>query len=53
MASLVGLALGLVWPFPQPWGLTVLGLVALVTQVVSPWSKAAADYARRVKFRVA
>jgi len=53
LACLDGLLLGGVWPFPQPWGLTVLGLVAMVSQVVSPWSKAAAYFARRSKFKVA
>jgi hypothetical protein len=45
-AGLVGLALGLVWPFPQPWGLGVAALAAIVTQAVSPWSEPAAAYAR-------
>lgn len=53
MASLVGLVLGVVWPFPQPWGLSVLALVAVASQIVSPWSRAAADYARRPKFQAA
>jgi serine/threonine protein kinase len=49
LSGLIGGALAV----PQPWGLVVLSLVALVTQVVSPWNKAAADYARAVRRKVA
>ena len=38
--------LGLALPFPQPWGLGVAVLTAVVTQAVSPWSEPAAAYAR-------
>jgi hypothetical protein len=38
--------LGLLLPFPQPWGLGVAALTAIATQAVSPWSKPAATYAR-------
>jgi len=44
--GLIGLLLGLLWPFPQPWGLGVILLIAVVIQLVSPWSEAAAAYAR-------
>ncbi|MFO0954568.1 MAG: hypothetical protein U0835_26080 [Isosphaeraceae bacterium] len=46
-AALAGLV-GMLWPSPQPWGLTVVALSAAVTQAVSPWSRQAADYARYV-----
>jgi serine/threonine protein kinase len=35
---------GIVFP-PQPWGLIVMTLTAIVAQLVSPWSQAAAEYA--------
>ena len=38
--------LGLALPFPQPWGLAIAALTAATVQVVSPWSKPAADYRR-------
>jgi hypothetical protein len=53
VAGLIGLALGAVWPFPQPWGLVVLALVAILSQIVSPWSKDASYYARWAKARAA
>jgi hypothetical protein len=37
--------LGLVLPFPQPWGIGIAAVTAVVTQAVSPWSKPAAAYA--------
>ncbi len=49
--GLIGLLLGLLWPFPQPWGLGVIVLIAVVVQLVSPWSEAAAAYARANKKR--
>ncbi|HEV3122379.1 MAG TPA: serine/threonine-protein kinase [Isosphaeraceae bacterium] len=45
-SALVALALGLLWPFPQPWGVMIVVLVAMVTQLVSPWSETAAVYNR-------
>ena len=36
--------LGLFWPAPQPWSMLVIVLIALLTQVVSPWSADAARY---------
>jgi hypothetical protein len=45
-SGLVALALGLLWPFPQPWGVMIAVLVAMVTQLVSPWSESAAVYHR-------
>jgi hypothetical protein len=47
-AGLLGGLLGLLWPFPQPWGVTTAVLTALVLQSVSPWSEPAASYARYV-----
>ena len=47
--GLIGLLLGLLWPFPQPWGLGVIVLIAVIVQLVSPWSEAAAAYARDKK----
>ncbi len=47
-AGLVAAALGVVWPFPQPWGLGIAALTAVVAQSVSPWSEPAARYARYV-----
>jgi len=49
--GLIGLLLGLLWPFPQPWGLGVIILIAVVVQLVSPWSEVAAAYARANKKR--
>ena len=45
-AALIAGLVGVLWPSPQPWGLAVVALTALVTQAVSPWSKQGADYAR-------
>jgi hypothetical protein len=45
-AALLAGLLGLLWPSPQPWALAVVGLTALVTQAVSPWSEQGANYAR-------
>ena len=47
--GLIGLLLGLLCPFPQPWGLGVIVLIAMIVQLVSPWSEAAAAYARANK----
>jgi hypothetical protein len=47
--GLIGLLLGLFCPFPQPWGLGVIVLIAAIVQLVSPWSEAAAAYARANK----
>ena len=46
VACLCGL---LLWPFlptPEPYGVAVAALIAIVTQLVSPWNEAAAAYAR-------
>lgn len=51
--ALSGGLLGLFTPVPQPWGLLILTLIALVVQSVSPWSKAAADHARARRRRAA
>jgi eukaryotic-like serine/threonine-protein kinase len=45
-AGAFGGVLGLALPFPQPWGLAIAALTAATVQVVSPWSKPAADYRR-------
>lgn len=45
--------IGMAAPVPQPWGLLILTLIALVVQAVSPWSKAAADHARALRRRAA
>jgi hypothetical protein len=45
-AALLSGLVGVVVPSPQPWGLVVMALVALVAQVSSPWSRQAAAYAR-------
>jgi hypothetical protein len=44
--GLIGALLGLLLPFPQPWGLVLIVLIAVIVQLVSPWSEAAAAYAR-------
>jgi hypothetical protein len=36
---------GYLFRSPQPWGLIVMTLIAVVAQVVSPWSQASAEYA--------
>jgi hypothetical protein len=38
---------------PQPWGLMVITLIAIVAQIVSPWNRAAAEYARTARRRQA
>ncbi|CAN5646865.1 hypothetical protein BH23PLA1_BH23PLA1_10730 [soil metagenome] len=43
----------LVLPTPQPWGLVLVVLVALVVQIVSPWNREAARYAARPSRTVA
>jgi eukaryotic-like serine/threonine-protein kinase len=48
-SGLIALILGAFWPFPQPWGVSLAVLVAMVTQLVSPWNEAAAAYARATK----
>jgi len=57
-AGLTALVLGFFWPFREPHGLVlvalvVVALVALVTQLVSPWSESAAAYARAARRRSA
>jgi eukaryotic-like serine/threonine-protein kinase len=48
-AGLIGA--GLPTP-PEPWGLLVIALIAIVVQIVSPWNRSAADYARAVRKRM-
>lgn len=45
-AGILGALIGAFFPSPQPWGVMVISLIAIVTQVVSPWSRAAAEYTR-------
>jgi hypothetical protein len=46
-AGLIGTLIGaLPIPSPQPWGVMVITLISIVTQVVSPWNRAAAEYTR-------
>ncbi len=45
-AALIGLGVGAFWPFPQPWGLAIGGMVAMVVQLVSPWNETAIARAR-------
>jgi serine/threonine protein kinase len=42
-AGAVAGLLGLAWPSPQPWAVIPIVIIAIVIQVVSPWSRAAAD----------
>jgi hypothetical protein len=41
-AGAVAGLLGLAWPSPQPWAVIPVVLIAVVSQVVSPWSREAA-----------
>ncbi len=50
-ATLIGAILYPFWPSNQPYGAIVVGLVAVATQLVSPWSEAGAVYARYQKRR--
>jgi hypothetical protein len=49
LTGVIAIVLSGFWPFPQPWGVSVPLLVAMVTQIVSPWSEAASYYARATK----
>jgi serine/threonine protein kinase len=51
VATLIGAALFPFWPYNQPYGIAVVALIAIVSQLVSPWSEAAATYARYKKSR--
>ena len=46
VATAIGAVLLPFWPYQQPEGVAVAALIALVTQLVSPWSEQAARYAR-------
>jgi hypothetical protein len=49
-----GLCATLLWPIlptPEPYGVAVAALIAVVTQLVSPWNEAAAAYARATRKR--
>jgi hypothetical protein len=46
LATAIGAFLLPFWPYQQPDGVAVAALVAVVTQLVSPWSESAATYAR-------
>jgi hypothetical protein len=45
-AGAIGALIGAITPSPQPWGMIVITLIAIVTQLVSPWSRAGAEYVR-------
>ena len=46
LAGAIGVVLSrMFWPMERPWGLVVLVLTAIVAQLASPWSEAAAKYA--------
>jgi serine/threonine protein kinase len=49
LAGLIALLMSAVWPYPQPWGAGVASLIAIVAQVVSPWSEPAARYNRATR----
>jgi len=40
-----------IWPYAEPYGIAVAATIAIVTQLVSPWSEAAAAYAQAAKKR--
>ncbi|HEX3869706.1 MAG TPA: serine/threonine-protein kinase [Pirellulales bacterium] len=40
MSMAAAVLLNLVWPFPQPWGLAVAGIMSLAVQLASPWHSA-------------
>ncbi len=46
LATTIGALLLPFWPYEQPQGVAVTALIAVVTQLVSPWSASAAAYAR-------
>ncbi|MDR3632601.1 MAG: serine/threonine-protein kinase [Isosphaeraceae bacterium] len=46
VATGIGAILLPFWPYAQPEGVAVTALIAVVTQLVSPWSENAAAYAR-------
>jgi hypothetical protein len=45
-AGAFGGLLGLLMPFPEPWGVAIGAMTAAGVQAVSPWSAQAAKYAR-------
>ncbi|WP_422924084.1 serine/threonine-protein kinase [Singulisphaera sp. PoT] len=49
-AVIAGLLLP-IWPYAEPYGIAVAAIVPIVTQLVSPWSEAAAAYAAANKKR--
>jgi hypothetical protein len=54
LATAIGALLLPFWPYEQPEGVAVTALIAIVTQLVSPWSAGAAGYARwKLKHKVA
>ncbi len=54
LATGIGALLFPVWPQGQPVGVAAAALIAIVTQLVSPWSAQAAAYARyQQKYKVA
>jgi hypothetical protein len=51
--AVAGLLGALVPTPPNPWGALALALIAMIVQLVSPWDRAAADYARETRRRLA
>ena len=49
--GLAATLVGALWPSPQPWGAMVVVLTAIAVQVVSPWSRQSALYARYMRRR--
>jgi hypothetical protein len=45
-SALIALVLYPVWPFAEPFNVATATSIAIVTQLVSPWSEAASAYAR-------
>ncbi|MDX2035011.1 MAG: serine/threonine-protein kinase [Isosphaeraceae bacterium] len=48
-SAILGFMLMPLWGYREPWGPGIAALTALVLQLVSPWSKPAAEYARYVE----
>jgi hypothetical protein len=49
LTAVLGAVLTPLWPFERPDGLVIATLIAVTTQIVSPWSEAAARYADYVR----
>jgi hypothetical protein len=54
LTGVVAGLIGLVVPTPpSPWGALAVVLIAIIVQIVSPWDRAAAAYAREARRRLA